>query len=62
MRIGVMKMSENVKAELAPGTVAFIARQILAMRSEIEKFYEDPKNQEGFRRWHIEKYGREPDE
>ncbi len=54
-------MSENVKVKLAPGTVAFIARQILAMRSEIEKFYEDPKNVEGFRRWHIEKYGCEPD-
>lgn len=55
-------MPENVKAELAPGTVAFIARQILSMRSQIEKFYEDPKNQKGFREWYRKKYGREPDE
>lgn len=39
-----------------------LARHFVGLRSALEKFFADPDNQEAYRKWYREKYGREPDE
>ena len=39
-----------------------LARPILGMLDEIEKYYENPENEKRFREWYKEKYGHEPND
>jgi hypothetical protein len=38
-----------------------LAKPFASMLDSISKFYENPKNEKGFREWHLKKYGCEPD-
>ena len=47
--------------QITQSQVADLAYHFIEIKDILEKFFDDPENQQAYRKWHREKYGCEPE-